>query len=47
GCLGGCLGGLLLLPVLGFRATLLLLLLLKCGSFLALQISAIGGTIKA
>jgi spermidine synthase len=46
GCLGGCLGGLLLLPVLGFRSTLLLLLLLKSGSFMALHISAIGGTIK-
>ena len=46
GCLGGISGGLLLLPVFGFRATLLLLLLLKIGSFIALHISAIGGKIK-
>jgi len=46
GCLGGFAGGLLLLPVLGFRATLLLLMLLKAGSFLVLQISAIGGRMK-
>lgn len=46
GCLGGISGGLLLLPVFGFRATLLLLLLLKIGSFIALHISAIGGRIK-
>jgi spermidine synthase len=46
GCLGGFGGGLLLLPLLGFRATLLLLLLLKGGSFLVLHISAIGGRMK-
>lgn len=45
GCLGGCLGGLLLLPVLGFSGTLLLVLLLKSGSFLVLQISQTGGKI--
>lgn len=46
GCLGGILGGLLFLPLLGFRTTLLFLLLLKAGSFIALQISGAGGRIK-
>jgi len=46
GCLGGFIGGMLLLPVLGFRATLLLLLVLKGGSFLVLQFSANGGRMK-
>jgi spermidine synthase len=42
-CLGGLAGGLLLLPVLGFRAAVVLLLLLKTGSLIALLISARGG----
>lgn len=43
GCLGGAAAGLLLLPFLGFRTTLLLVLLLKAGSLLGLQFSATGG----
>lgn len=46
GCLGGIVGGLLFLPVLGFRVTLLFLLLLKGGSFIALQFSAANGRMK-
>jgi len=45
-CLGGFVGGLLLLPLLGFRGTLLVLLLLKSGSFIMLQIAAIGGRLE-
>ncbi len=46
GCLGGFLGSLLLLPLLGFRDALLLMLLLKVGSFFVLQNSSIGGRIE-
>jgi spermidine synthase len=43
GCVGGIAGGLLLLPLFGLADTVLLVLLLKAGSFLVLQISAING----
>jgi spermidine synthase len=46
GCLGGVIGGLLLLPVLGFQTTILLLLLLKTGSWIALHIFTTGGRIN-
>lgn len=46
GCSGGFLGGLFLLPLLGFKETLQLLVMVKLGSMMLLKISRIGVKIQ-
>lgn len=41
GCFGGFFGGLLLLPLFGFKGTMLLLILVKLGSMMLLKISRV------